>query len=137
MPLLLDEDYEALRRQTIEFIEAPDGGRQFVFKNIALPSGVYNAAAVDVLVEIPANYNSDGPDMFWTSTRLTLADGSIPKNTCGLDGGDNRRVNGAVYCRWSRHWNKPQNKWRSGVDDISSIYRRIMWAFENPNPPDL
>lgn len=133
MPLLFDSDYAELRDRNISFEES-ENSRHFVFTQHLLPSGIYNVANCDVLVEIPPNYNHAGNDMFWTSPRLQRVDGFPIPATNELGGGDNRNWNGREFCRWSRHWNPSgQGAWRPGKDDIISIYRRILWALENPD----
>ncbi len=132
MALLLHSDYEKLHERGIAFVE-DEGTRRVIFLQMPLPVGLYRSGAVDVLVEIPPNYNEGGNDMFWTLPRLQRADGGTIPNTCDAGGGDNRRHDGSEYCRWSRHWQPDTaGRWRPGVDDIISIYRRVEWALKNP-----
>jgi hypothetical protein len=133
VPLLLPEDYQKLAERAIEF-EEDEAQRFLVFKNVSLPAGVYTAERADVLVMIPANYNESGNDMLWTKPRLRKADGELIPNTSDPGpNGDNRTYKGEEYCRWSRHWmDNMASKWKPGVDDVISIYRRIEWALHNP-----
>lgn len=50
-----------------------------VFKDFPLPSGVYNMEKTDLLIFTTPHYPSAGFDMFWTDDKLTLQNGSIPK----------------------------------------------------------
>lgn len=132
MPLLLESDYEKLEAMGLVFTE-DEPNRFLIFRGYALQEGVYTVSECDVLVVIPANYNQAGNDMFWTYPRLTRADGKVIPNTCNPGGGDNRTFEGKEYCRWSRHWNRGGSVWRSGVDDIETIQRRVEWALQHPD----
>lgn len=48
-----------------------------VFRDYPIPPG-YNRSTADLLIRIPLSYPDAGPDMFWTSPALTLADGATP-----------------------------------------------------------
>lgn len=132
MPLLLDEDYGQLEERGISYEES-EQQRFFTFTQFNLLSGLYTDVACDVLVVIPQNYNQDGNDMFWTFPRLHRTDGKPIPATLDPGGGDNRIWNGKEFCRWSRHWQAGPGVWRSGQDDIISIYRRIEWALHRPD----
>lgn len=132
MALLLDEDYDKLACHDVG-IEEDEAARFVVFTDFALAPEFYTVANANILVAIPENYNQAGNDMFWTHPRLIRADGQVIPATSNVGDGDNRQYAGQEYCRWSRHW--PTNKsgaWRSGIDDIISIYRRVCWALKNP-----
>ena len=133
MPLLFESDYAKLRERDLTY-EENEGSRFFVFTQLLLPNGIYNVPTCDVLVVIPPNYNQDGNDMLWTHPRLQRVNGVPIPATNDPGGGDNRNWNGREFCRWSRHWS-PQGKgaWRPGKDDIISIYRRVLWALQNPD----
>ena len=130
--LLLDEDYEQLRQRGLSWEE--DAAKRFlVFKGFPLPEGLYTQERADVLVQIPPNYNNDGIDMLWLSPRLTRVNGSeIPRQ---MEYGSQYNLHhaGAEFCRWSRHWNQPHNRWRAGIDAVETIVRRVSWALEHPD----
>jgi hypothetical protein len=130
--LLLDSDYERLRDASI-VVEESEPNRYLIFRGVK-PQGLkYTVDECDVLVVIPANYPQAGNDMFWTAPQLFRADGKAIPQVNG-PGGDSRIWNGREFCRWSRHWSDPSpGVWRPGKDDVISIYRRITWAFENPD----
>lgn len=132
MPLLLDEDYARLKEIGIA-VEEDQNSRFLVFPSFPLLDGLYESETVDVLVVIPTNYNDDGIDCIWVKPYLKRKDGrEIPR--ASLPGaGENHRYNGAEFCRWSRHWNKENNKWKAGVSNIDTILRRIQWALNNPD----
>ena len=136
MPLLVEEDYEYLSEigQAHEEFEPQ---RSLIFRNFPLPEGVYAAdgrpvQTVHVLVEIPANYNLSGPDMFWVNPTLLFANGT--QIVAASQGGDPRNVGGETFERWSRHWG--HIGWKPGQDTISTIVDRLNWAFRHPNPAD-
>ena len=133
MPLLLDEDYTALKERGVSFVE-DEAQRFFVLKDFRLPDCAYEQESCDVLVIIPPNYNQAGNDMFWTNPRLVRADGKPIPQTNEAGGGDNRVFQGKEFCRWSRHW--PQGRpssWRPGQHGIVTILRRIDWALRKPD----
>jgi hypothetical protein len=132
--LLYEDDYGILKRAGLEH-EEDEGNRFLVLKRYPLPDGVYVAEGkpagnVDVLHVIPANYNTEGPDMFWVHPQLARADGREIPQISGPSS-DSRTHNGIVYCRWSRHWNK--RPWKSKKDDIETILSRLEWALQNPS----
>src|SRR5437879_3023785 len=61
-------------------IMADGGVINLVFREYPISPG-YNRSSVDLLIRLPLSYPDAGPDMFWTSPSLTLANGSSPQ--CG------------------------------------------------------
>jgi E2/UBC family protein E/multiubiquitin len=131
-PLLLDEDYDELRQRGITW-EENTASRFLVFKNFPLPADVYTQERADVLVQIPSNYNHDGIDMLWLSPRLTRVNGKEVPEQMPYGSRNNLHHAGVEFCRWSRHWNQDHNRWRSGIDAIETILRRVVWALEHPD----
>jgi len=132
MPLLLDEDYSDLKDRGLSYEES-EQQRLFIFTQYQLLPELYTVQTCDVLVVIPANYNQDGNDMFWTFPRLYRSDGKQIPATLDPGGGDSRIWKDREFCRWSRHWQSGQGVWRPGKDNIISIYRRIDWALRKPD----
>ncbi len=132
MPLLLDEDYSDLKDRGLSYEES-EQQRFFIFTQHRLLPGLYTVQTCDVLVVIPANYNQDGNDMFWSFPRLYRSDGNQIPATLDPGGGDSRVWKGREFCRWSRHWQSGSGVWRPGKDNIISIYRRIDWALRKPD----
>ncbi len=132
MPLLLDEDYSKLKDRGLSYEES-EQQRFFIFTQHQLLLELYTVATCDVLVVIPANYNQDGNDMFWTFPRLYRSDGKQIPATLDPGGGDSRIWKDREFCRWSRHWQSGLGVWRPGKDNIISIYRRIEWALRKPD----
>jgi hypothetical protein len=92
-----------------------------IFRNFPIPPG-YNRVAADLLLRIPRAYPDAGPDMFWTTSALTLADGSPPKNSEVVES-----LLGESWRRFSWHTN-----WRPNVDNlhghIQVVRRRLEQA---------
>lgn len=130
--LLLNEDYEMLRERGIVW-EEDRVKRFFVFKGFQLPAGLYTQESVDVLVQIPANYNLDGTDMLWLAPRLERTSGKAVPEQAEIGSSNNLHHAGVEFCRWSRHWTHDHNRWRPGVDAIETILRRVIWALEHPD----
>lgn len=133
MPLLLPKDYEQLTDRAISFEEF-ESQRFILFRDVPLNQDIYTTDRCDILVVIPPNYGQEGNDMFWTVPRLNRKNGAPIPQTNNPGDSDNRILNGIEYCRWSRHW--PHNmpyRWRPGIDNINSIYRRVTAALENPD----
>jgi Prokaryotic E2 family E len=77
--LLRDADYEHLKTCGLDHAE-DEQNRYLVLKSFPLPSGMYASTGttrdtVDVLVRIPANYNTTGTDMLWVHPALERVDG--------------------------------------------------------------
>lgn len=127
MPLT-QEDGDWLRRNGIAFSERANGNDGcLIFDALPLPAGKFGVANADILSVLPSNYPDSGPDMFYAKPKIVLADGRLAKNT-DVDS----NFFGEIWQRWSRHWN--ENPWRSGIDDVQTIYRRIMRALEEATP---
>lgn len=136
MALLLDEDYEILESSGLEY-EEDESNRYLILTNFPLKDGLYvhdgdPLTEVEVLVEIPPNYNTQGNNMFWTYPVLKRADGKAIPRASDVNGTDPRHYDGKEYCRWSRHWNKPKS-WKPKEDNIQKIIDRITWALTKPD----
>ncbi|WP_404926426.1 E2/UBC family protein [Mesorhizobium sp. ORM16] len=135
-PLLVDSDYEILKKAGVDF-EEEGAARFLIFKNFPLPRDIYLADgkpvdAADILYVIPQNYNSSGGDMFWVHPRLHRADGKAIPNAGGPGPNEDTRTHkGMVFCRWSRHWGN--NPWKPKVDDVQTIMDRVSWALKYPD----
>lgn len=125
MPLP-DDDREWLRDQGVAFTEHvdPTAGLVVVFRGFSLPVGKFMIAATDILTQLPPNYPDSGPDMFWVNLPALLAP----------DGREARQTQlheprlGGTWQRWSRHFDV--TAWRSGVEDIQTVYWRIVTALK-------
>jgi hypothetical protein len=78
-----------------------------LFRDFPIPDG-YNRPAANLLVRIPLAYPDAGPDMFWTTPELMLANGAAPQ--CG----DSIETHmGQQWRRFSWH-----TTWRPNVDNL-------------------
>jgi hypothetical protein len=135
MPLLFDEDYAILNDSGLAF-EEDETTRCLIIKNYPLQKSFYHynsqvLESVEVLVQIPPNYNTGGNDMFWTYPPLSRIDGLPIPAVLGIGGGDSRFHQEKEYCRWSRHYNP--SSWAPKEDNIQKILSRIEWSLKNPN----
>lgn len=135
MPILLDEDYEILKGSSLDF-EEDETNRFLIIRKYPVTPDFYTyngkvIDSVDVLVVIPANYNSSGTDMFWVNPPLSRKDGKLIPGAFVSGQGDARMHKGTEFCRWSRHHNA--ESWKPKVDNIEKILGRIEWALKNPD----
>ena len=105
---------------------AEDGQRIFiVFKDYALPQGVYNLAKTDLLIFTTPHYPNAGFDMFWVSPDLKLQNGGIPKGSDSIES-----YLGRSWRRFSYHpynakpWNPSEDSVVSFVSYVEQRLRR-------------
>lgn len=81
IPQALISDLEVLkeRGRSFETIES-DEKIYIFFKDFRLPSDIYNSETADLLFFTTPNYPDAGFDMFYTDDKLTLKNGSSPRN---------------------------------------------------------
>lgn len=123
---LSDDARQWLSDQGVTFTEHvdPAAGAVVVFRGFVLPAGKFTVAATDVLTKLPSNFPDSGPDMFWVKPRVVLApDGREARQTQLSE-----LLLSESWQRWSRHWDA--GSWRSGIDDIQTVYWRIVAAFK-------
>ena len=135
MALLFDEDYKILLDSGLKYSEVEDK-RFLIIENYPAPHGLYIHSGqvveeIEVLVIIPANYNTSGIDMLWTHPHLSRSDGKAIPAASTVGGDDPRHVGDKEYCRWSRHWTS--ESWKSKEDNVQKILSRIEWALQNPD----
>lgn len=134
MTLLTDEDYSNLERMQLKF-EEDEAKHLLVFIDFKLNAGLYQVDQCNVLVVIPPNYPAAGNDMFWTYPRLQRTDGLVIPGTIDSTLSDCQRdiriFEGKTYDRWSRHWEKDNQKWRAGKDNIETIVNRLTYVLAN------
>lgn len=117
---LSEEDVEWLKRNHSAYRVEQNGPKALlIFEAVSLPVDKFNIPATDILSVLPENYPDSGPDMFWVSPHLALSDGRLAKNTDVYE-----EFLGKQWQRWSRHF----TGWKSGEDDVQTIYLRIQRA---------
>jgi E2/UBC family protein E len=90
-----------------------------VFKNYPIPPG-YSRSTADLLLRIPLSYPDAGPDMFWTSPALTLANGAAPQ--CG------DQLETYIGQQWRRFsWH---TTWRPNTDNLHSYMHFVRRRLE-------
>lgn len=131
MRLLLDEDYERLKAQGLEWVEIPEH-RFLILKDFPLPEGLYTVSKANILVIIEARYPEAGHDMFWTAPRLVRTDGAAIPQTENSGSASNHKVGDTEYHRWSRHWfDDMAGRWTPGKSNVITITQRITWALNS------
>ena len=100
------------------FEEAHEGGQQaVVLRGFMLPEGRFDAATADILIYLPSGYPDNAPDMFYCQPWLKL----VPANLYPRAADQPQPFRGLSWQRWSRH----NTAWRSGVDGIWTMVKRI------------
>jgi len=96
--------------------------RAVILHAFPLPAGKFDAAEVDVLIQLPPGYPDCAPDMFYCLPWLKL----MPACTEPRATEARLQFCGQVWQRWSRH----NNEWRPGVDGLHTMVKRVERAFE-------
>ena len=107
-----------------ELIEA--NSRVYIkFTNHPLPDGVYNVQNTNILIFTTPLYPNAGFDMFWVDDKLTLKNGSLPKNAELLE-----THLGSQWRRFSYH---PYQKkpWNPAVDSVSVFMQHVEQRLRN------
>ena len=107
----------------ITFEEIEEGAQKaIILRDFALPPGHFDAPVADILILLPGGYPDNPPDMFHAQPWLRLA----PSNHYPNAADQPVNFNGQNWQRWSRH----NNAWRSGVDGIWTMIKRIETALK-------
>ena len=105
------------------FEEHEEGGQKAVIvKQFGLPPGRFDAPEADILILLPSGYPDCPPDMFYTLPWLKLAGSNRYPNAADAS----LAFQGHNWQRWSRH----NNEWRTGVDGIWTMLKRVETALE-------
>ncbi len=106
-PKLIKEIEDLGQTLPIEVIEEPDS-IDLVFRNFDVGEG-FNLPRCDLLVRMPRTYPDAGPDMFWTTPELTLANGQVPQAA--------EHMETYIGRRWRRFsWHR--RSWNPTVDNL-------------------
>lgn len=122
IPDLLTEHIDLLKAQGFE-IEVIDVVQEIciIFKNYALPRGIWSRDTVDLLVITHPSYPNAKMDMFWVDPAITLKNGSQPKSVSSL-GKCNR-----TWQQFSWHvstWNPARDNVITYLDVVNERLRR-------------
>jgi hypothetical protein len=105
----------------IAFEEMEEGGQKaLVLRSFLLPPGRFDAWAADILILLPAGYPDNPPDMFHALPWLRL----VSSNSYPKAADQPVTFMGQAWQRWSRH----NNTWRSGIDGIWTMVKRVETA---------
>lgn len=112
-----------LTERGIGFEEHEEGGQKAVIvKKFGLPPGRFDAPAADILILLPSSYPDSPPDMFYALPWLKLTASNHYPNQADVS----FEFQGHSWQRWSRH----NNEWRTGVDGIWTMLKRVETALE-------
>ena len=98
-----------------------------VFRDYALPPGLYQQDTSDLLVCLIPPYPNQNPDMFWMRTDVKLANGQTPDRAAMMEvpvPPNTKSPYITHWQRWSRHFND-RTQWRPGVDGLRSYLASI------------
>ena len=124
MAVLPSQCRRYLDKRAVSFEELEDDGHKAVIlKQFGLPTGRFDAPSADLLILLPAGYPDNPPDMFYTMPWLKLA----ASNRYPIRADQAFRFRGCRWQRWSRH----NGQWRSGVDGIWTMLKRVQTALES------
>ena len=124
MGLLPETDREYLASKGIIFEEVEkDGQKAVVLKDRPLPGERFDTKIVDVLILLPSGYPDVGPDMFYLLPWVKI----VPANSFPKAADQPLDFCGKRWQRWSRH----NNEWRSGIDGMRTMIKRVEHALEN------
>ena len=112
-----------LAQRGLAYDQQEDGAQKAVIlRGFKLPEGKYDALQADILIMLPASYPDSAPDMFYAMPWLRLSTTNAYPRAADYPVG----FNGVSWQRWSRH----SSEWRSGVDGIWTMLKRIEEALE-------
>lgn len=114
---LLEADQSFLVEKGYAHDVTEEGGMLCVILHGFPMPEAYSERSVDLLLRLPPGYPNANPDMFWTSPRVTLSGGQIPRATEATE-----KYVSKSWQRWSRHWSTP---WRAGIDGLDTFITAI------------
>ena len=116
---LSDEDVAMLQVKGYEFEASEVGGTvHLVIKNYQIPEH-YTPQVVDLLLQLPPNFPTIRPDMFWMCPEVRRrANGAYPDRADQFYDYAGRR-----WQRWSRHL--IAERWRPGTDNLQTYLGTI------------
>lgn len=112
-----------LTERGVTFDEVEEGGQKAVIlRSFSLPPGRFDVPAADILILLPAGYPDTPPDMFYAHPWLRLLTANRYPNAAD----QSFAFFGQTWQRWSRH----NSAWRSGVDGIQTMLKRVEEALK-------
>jgi len=108
LPPRLDKELGELRQEgEVEITEETDA-ISLVIQTFSVGEG-FNQPTTNLLLRVPKTYPDAGPDMFWTSPELLLANGCIPQAAESME-----TYLGRTWRRFS--WHKAA--WNPTIDNL-------------------
>lgn len=112
-----DEEYLNRKGHRWELIPGHEGGF-LVVKDFSVSPVAFDRDKTDLMIRIPAGYNTAGLDMYYVDPPLRLKSGSYPQAAEQFEDHANRR-----WQRFSRHLATP---WRAGLDGLPMFFALIL-----------
>jgi Prokaryotic E2 family E len=121
MGFLPAADAAYLNEKGVVHEEVQEGGRKAVILlAYPLPASRFDCARADILILLPPGYPDVSPDMFYLVPWVRLAGANRFPRCADVP----FTFRGQQWQRWSRH----NTEWRSGVDGIWTMVKRIETA---------
>jgi hypothetical protein len=123
MTFLPERDRQYLVDHGFSWEEVEDGvTKGIILQNFNLPVKRFSTPTANILIVLPGLYPDVAPDMFFLMPWLYLASsGAFPKAADVPF-----PFQGQSWQRWSRH----NSEWRSGIDGIWTMLKRVENALE-------
>jgi len=123
LDLLSAEDVAMLKVKGYEFQADQVGGSvHLIIKNYPMTEH-YTPQTVDLLLQLPANFPTIHPDMFWTYPEVRRQNGTYPDRADQF-----YDYAGHRWQRWSRHLSP--GRWRPGTDNLQTYLGVIRREFK-------
>lgn len=116
-----DRAYFAAKGIAFEEVDK-EGKKAVIIRRWVLPAGRFDADVADVLIILPPGYPDVAPDMFYLFPWVRL----MPAKTLPKAADQSLDFAGQRWQRWSRH----NTEWRSGIDGIWTMMKRIEHAIQ-------
>ncbi|MDB5800598.1 MAG: hypothetical protein JWL63_1537 [Rhodocyclales bacterium] len=123
MAFLPKKCQQYLAKRGFAYEQLEEGAQKaIILRGVKLPEGKYDSAQADILIMLPPSYPDCAPDMFYAMPWLRLATTKSYPRAADYP----IAFTGLQWQRWSRH----NSEWRSGVDGIWTMIKRIEEALE-------
>ncbi len=123
MSFLPAADAAYLQRKGIAYDEVEQGAQKaIVLQSYGLPAARFDAGQANILILLPTGYPDVAPDMFYLLPWVRLVVGNRYPKAADVS----FSFRGQNWQRWSRH----NPEWRSNVDGIWTMLKRIDAALE-------
>jgi hypothetical protein len=100
-----------------ELVSGENGGF-LILKDFPVSPTVFDRDKIDLMIRIPAGYNTAGLDMYYADPPLRLKSGAYPDRADHFE-----EHNGRRWQRFSRHLASP---WRPGLDGLPMFFALIL-----------